>query len=204
MSRRTRSPRPTSGGCRRGEILVDDVRRDRPGVRAVGGSLEPPLLPAAQAVLAHQPRRATPPDGEAVILQFARHARTAIGAVRQRECRADMRQHLHVVTPTPAGGSVLPGEIAALADAEHAAKTVDREILFRPIDELESHPSVLAMPPAWLRFLSPSRAKKRSPASICHAPAGGFRSPAEGASTRQPYPPAALYRVSPPDDPGCG
>lgn len=71
-----------------------------------------------------------------------------------------MRQHHHVVTLAPTGGSVLPGEIAALADAEHAAEAVDREIPLRPIDEREPHPSVLAMPPAWLRFLSPSRAKK--------------------------------------------
>jgi hypothetical protein len=89
---------------------------------AVGRPFEPPLLPAAQAVLAHQPRRATSPDGEAIILQLARHARTTIGAVRQCERRADMRQHHHVVTLAPAGRAILPGKIAALADVEHAAR----------------------------------------------------------------------------------
>lgn len=106
---------------RRREILVDDVGRDRPSMLAVGGSLEPPLLPAAQAVLAHQPRRAPTPDGKTLILQLPRHARTAIGAVRQRECRADMRQHHHVVLLSLAGGAVLPDEVAALADAEYLA-----------------------------------------------------------------------------------
>lgn len=138
---------PLLVGCRRGEILVDDVRRDRPGVFAVGRAFEPALLPGTQVVLAHQPRRATPPDGKAIILQLARHPRTAIGAVRQGKSRADMRQHHHVIALTPTGRAILPSEVAALADAEHPAEAVDREILSRPIDELEPH-----------RF--PSRAKK--------------------------------------------
>jgi hypothetical protein len=50
-----------------------------------------------------------------------------------------MRQHHHVVTLAPAGGAILPGKIAALADAEHPTEAVDREILPRPIDELEPH-----------------------------------------------------------------
>jgi len=93
----------------------------------------------AQIVLAHQPRRATTPDGEAVVLQLALHPRAVIGAVRQRERRTDMCQHHHVVALVPIGRAILPGEVAALADAEHPAEAVDRKILPRPIDELEPH-----------------------------------------------------------------
>src|SRR3954452_10234775 len=42
------------GPCCR-EVLIKQVRRDRPGVMAVCGPLEPPLLPSPQAVVAHQP-----------------------------------------------------------------------------------------------------------------------------------------------------
>src|SRR3954454_1405648 len=50
-----------------------------------------------------------------------------------------MRQQHHVVTLAAAGWPTSPGEIAALADAEHAAQAVDRECRFRPIDEREPH-----------------------------------------------------------------
>src|SRR6202171_3817789 len=36
------------------EVLIDDVRRDRPGMMTVGGAFEPPLLPGAEAILTHQ------------------------------------------------------------------------------------------------------------------------------------------------------
>jgi hypothetical protein len=89
-----------------------------------------------------------------------------------------MRQHRHVVALAPTGRAILRGEIVAPADAEYPAEAVDRRILSRPINELEPH-----------RF--PSQAKKRSPASVCRAPADGSHSLAEGASTRRPYLPAA-------------
>src|SRR4051812_24033684 len=50
-----------------------------------------------------------------------------------------MRQQHHVVMLAATGGPTSPGEIAALADAEHAAQAVDRELRFRPIDEREPH-----------------------------------------------------------------
>jgi len=106
---------------------------------AVGRPFESTLLPTAQAVLAHQPSRAPSPDSKAIIPQLARHARTAIRAVRQRECRADMRQHHQVIALPPAGRTILPGEIAALADAEHLAQAVYGEILLRLIDERKPH-----------------------------------------------------------------
>jgi hypothetical protein len=39
----------------------------------------------------------------------------------------------------PTGRAALPGEIAALADAESPAETMDGEFRFRRIDELEPH-----------------------------------------------------------------
>src|SRR3954466_9816458 len=114
---------------------------------AVRGSLEPPLLPSLQAVVAHQPGYPATADHQAGVLQFPRHPGTAIGAVREGKGRADMRQQHHVVALATAGWPTSPGEIAALADAEHAAQTVDGELRFRPTDEREPH-------------RRPSRAKK--------------------------------------------
>jgi hypothetical protein len=124
-------------GC--GKVLIEQVRRDRPSMMAVRGPLEPPLLPRPQAVVAHQASRPAATDYQAGILQFPRHPGTAIGAVRQSKGRSDMRQQHHVVALAATGGPTSPGEIAALADAEHAAQAVDGEFRFRPIDEREPH-----------------------------------------------------------------
>jgi hypothetical protein len=77
-------------GCR--EVLIEQVRRDRPGVMAVGGPLEPQLLPSPQAVVAHQPSDPAAADREAAIPQLPRHSGTAIGAVRQGKGRPHMRE----------------------------------------------------------------------------------------------------------------
>src|SRR5215213_7892571 len=66
------------GPCCR-EVLIKQVRRDRPGVMAVCGPLEPPLLPSPQAVVAHQPGYSAATDHQAAILQFPRHPGAAIG-----------------------------------------------------------------------------------------------------------------------------
>lgn len=87
----------------------------------------------------HQPRRSPSSHGEAVILQLARHPRTAISAVRQRERGSNVCQQHHVIALTPTGWPIFPCKIATLTDAEHSAKTVDGELVFRLIDELELH-----------------------------------------------------------------
>ena len=106
-------------GCR--EVLIEQVRRDRPGVMAVGSPLEPPLLPRSEPILAHQAGYPAAADGKAAIPQFPRHSGTAIGAARQGKGRPDMRQQYHVVTLAAAGRPTSPGEIAALADTKHPA-----------------------------------------------------------------------------------
>src|SRR3954469_6399613 len=126
------------GPCCR-EVLIEQVRRDWPGVMAVRGPLEPSLLPSLQAVVAHQPGYPAATDPQAGVLQFPRHPGTAIGGVREGKGRPDMRQQHHVVALAAAGWPTSPGEIAALADAEHTAQAVDREFRFRPIDEREPH-----------------------------------------------------------------
>src|SRR3954454_22976979 len=50
-----------------------------------------------------------------------------------------MRQQHPVVALATASWPTSPGEIAALADAEHAAQAVDGELRFRPINEREPH-----------------------------------------------------------------
>src|ERR1044071_7563863 len=58
-------------GCR--EVLIEQVRRDRPSMMAVRGPLEPPLLPSLQTVVAHQPGDPAATDHQAGVLQFPRH-----------------------------------------------------------------------------------------------------------------------------------
>src|SRR3954469_23379168 len=55
-------------GC--GEVLIEQVRRDWPGVMAVRGPLEPPLLLSLKAVVAHQASRPAATGPEAGVLQF--------------------------------------------------------------------------------------------------------------------------------------
>jgi hypothetical protein len=106
---------------------------------AVRRALEPSLLPRDQLVLAHQACRAMPPDLMALIDEIAVHARAAIGAVRQREGRPDMRQIDHVLLLAQAGRTFLPREEAALADPEDAAHPADREAGLLRFDEAEGH-----------------------------------------------------------------
>src|SRR5450432_1217047 len=50
-----------------------------------------------------------------------------------------MGQQHHVLILSTAGRSILPGKIAALADAKNLAETLDGEFLLRRIDETEPH-----------------------------------------------------------------
>src|SRR5271169_6318554 len=78
-------------------------------------------------------------DGDPVIAKLARHARAAVGCVRQCKGRANMGQQHHVLMLSTAGRSILPGKIAALTDAKNLAETLDGELLLRRIDETEPH-----------------------------------------------------------------
>jgi len=127
------------------------VRRDRQAVMAVGGALETALLPGFQAILAHQPGCPPPTDGKAFILEFTCHPRAAMGAMRGREGRTDRRQENKILLLTPTGRAATPSEIAARADAEHIAHSMNGELIFRRIDKLEFHPRQVLLP---LRFLS--------------------------------------------------
>jgi hypothetical protein len=93
---------------------------------AVRRALEAPFLPRDQLDIAHQMRRAVPPDLVPFGPEVAVHARTARGALRQREGRADMRQIDHVLLLAMTGRPFLPGEEAALADPQDAAHAADR------------------------------------------------------------------------------
>src|SRR5690606_4277422 len=107
-----------------------------------------------QPVLTHQPRRAMPPDLMALIDEIAVHARAAVGAVRQRECGADMSQINHVLLLATTGRTVLPGEEAALADPENTAHPADREAGLLRLDEAEGHrlPSLAKKAAAFFRI----------------------------------------------------
>src|SRR5262249_174415 len=170
--------------CR--EVLIEQVRPDWPGVLTVRSPLEPPLLPRPQAILAHQTGGPAAANHEAAIPQFPRHPRTAIGAVRQGKGRPDMGQQHQVVALPAAGQPTSPGEIAALADAEHAAQTVDGEFRFRPIDEREPHrlPSRAKKAVAFFRISRSCRTisfSRRRPFSAAMTPLAA----AEGSTARR-------------------
>src|SRR5258708_13785323 len=78
-------------------------------------------------------------DGAPVSAKPACHGRAAVGCVRQCKGRGNMGQQRHVVILATAGRSILPGKIAALADAKNLAETLDGEFLLRRIDETEPH-----------------------------------------------------------------
>src|SRR5258708_27770155 len=108
-------------------------------MQAVGRSFEAPPLPCLEGILSHQPGDPMTTDGDPVIAKLARHARAAVGCVRQCKGRANMGQQHHVLILSTAGRSILPGKIAALADAKNLAETLDGEFLLRHIDDTEPH-----------------------------------------------------------------
>lgn len=66
------------------------------------------------------------------------HPRTAIGALGQRQDRADMRQQPHGFMAA-AGGATPAGARAALADLGGTAETMHGELLWQRIDERKLH-----------------------------------------------------------------
>src|SRR5258708_19258691 len=78
-------------------------------------------------------------DGDPVMGKRGGDAGGAVGCVRQCKGRANMGQQHHVLILSTAGRSILPGKIAALADAKNLAETLDGEFLLRRIDETEPH-----------------------------------------------------------------
>jgi putative transposase len=122
------------------EVLRHKIGGDGPGMFTVRRPFEAPFLACNQLVLAHQACRAMPPDLMALVDEIAVHARAAIGPVRQREDRPDMRQIDPVLLLAQAGRSFLPGEEAALADPKDVAHPADREAGLHCIDEGELHP----------------------------------------------------------------
>ena len=85
---------------------------------AVRRALEPSLLPRDPLVLLHKPRRAMPPDLMPLVDEIAVYARAAIGPVRRREGRADMRQIDHVLPLAQTSRAFLPDEETDLADSK--------------------------------------------------------------------------------------
>jgi len=73
-----------------GEVLREQVGRDRKGVMAVGGALEAALLPGLQAILPHKSTGPTAADLQSLILALAGHARTAVDLIGEGEGRTDV------------------------------------------------------------------------------------------------------------------
>ena len=155
----------------RREVLGHQIGGDGPCVLTVRRPFEAPFLACNQLVLTHQAGCGMPPDLMAIVDEVAVHARAAIGAVRQREGRPDMRQIDHVLPPAQTSWPFLPRKEAVLADPKDVAHPVDREAGLLRFDEAEGH-------------RLPSFAKKAAAFLRCRAPASEPHSPAAAASTR--------------------
>ena len=119
--------------------LFDELKKAL-GERALNAEINDHLGgEAAEGILSHQPGDPMTTDGDPVIAKLARHARAAVGCVRQCKGRANMGQQHPVLILSTAGRSILPGKIAALANAKNLAETPDGEFLLRRIDETEPH-----------------------------------------------------------------
>src|SRR5215218_9879261 len=106
---------------------------------AVRGALEAALLPGLEPILPHQSSGPTAPDGQALILEFARHPWAAIGAIRLSKGGPDMGEQHQIIALTLAGWTTSPGKVPALAHLKNLAQALDGEFRFRRIDELEPH-----------------------------------------------------------------
>jgi hypothetical protein len=106
---------------------------------AIRCALEPPFLPRLHAVFTHQPRCAPAANGETTVLKLPRHARTAIGAIGQREGRTDMCKHYQITTLPCTSAAASIRKIATLAHAENFAKPLDGELVLRLIDQRKPH-----------------------------------------------------------------
>lgn len=131
-------PFPVRAICR--EVVRHEVDRDGTGMFAVRRALEAPrrtagsngshsLAAPCDAARSHGPHRRN----------CRSQARAAIGAVRQRECDADMREINHVLLLAARGRTVLLGGEAALSDPKNAAHPADREAGLFHLDEVEGH-----------------------------------------------------------------
>ncbi len=106
---------------------------------AVSGAFEATFLPGLEPILAHQSGRPTTPDGQVLILEFARHAWAAIGAIRLSKGGPDMGEQHQIVALTLAGWTTSPGKGPARAHLKNLAQVLDGEFRFRHIDEREPH-----------------------------------------------------------------
>ena len=106
--------RPRLVGRGRGEVAVQQVRRDRQIVPAVGGHHpEAPLAAGTNAVLLHQPLHPLLAHANAALDQLPPDARPPVGAAMFRVHRADMRQQRRIA------------QMPAMRDLAAAAPGVD-------------------------------------------------------------------------------
>ena len=111
----------------RGEVLLQEIRRNAEDVVTVGRALELPRSNNLNVVLAHQTPDATLADPQAHLIQFLGHARPAIAAKAQTMLIADMGQEHHV-PPLPMRRRpmrrrpVLPSPQAAFCHAHQTAQ----------------------------------------------------------------------------------
>lgn len=111
----------------RGEVLLQEIRRDVEGVIAVGRALELPAADDMDAVLAHQPAHPALADADAQLVQLLGHARPAVAAQAQPVLVADMGEEHHVAPLAIRRGPVPPRMEPTLAHAHQAAQMATRE-----------------------------------------------------------------------------
>ena len=182
------------------DVLADDGRRDRPGVFAVGCPLEPPLLPAAQSVLTHQPHRTPASDGP------SRHPATRASCAGWRRCRSTARTPNGHAPASPCGPVVAgwPGDPSQAQEPLWLTPSTWQrrcrgDIRLRLTDERKPHRRPARAKQAVARFSIPLHSVALLPKDLV-LPAKPLQL---GSHNLQPYLPAALCQASPPADHDC-
>lgn len=147
---------PDAIGCRGGELLLQQVRRDRQMMAAVGGARpEPAASESADAVLPHQSLDPATACRPAFRAKCGMHPGTAVAAMMPGMEAADVGEQLAVRPGSCAFRTAAPGVIAAGRDFEDPAHQSDRPSAGMIADEVEAHLGTSAKMP--IAFFNTSR-----------------------------------------------
>src|SRR5208282_3204472 len=108
------------------EVLVEPVRRHRQGVLGVRGRLEPPLVPAVQPVLPHQPLHPPFAHRNAAPLELLIDPRRPIRSPGLLVDLADALQQLALAQPFLRPVASLPGREATVTHLQRHAQHLQR------------------------------------------------------------------------------
>src|SRR5882672_1563680 len=126
------------------KVLLQSVRRHRQRVLRIGGRLEPPLVPATQIVLPHQPLHSPFAHRDAEPLELLVDPRRAIGGLGLLMDLADPLEQLAVAQPFLRPVAALPGRESTVTHLQRRAQHLQRIRLAMSFDKRVPHSDSLA------------------------------------------------------------